>query len=203
MNELKLKTLNIANREDWRKWLESNHSQQTEVWLIYYKKHTKKLTISYNDAVEEALCFGWIDSTAKRIDDEKYMQRFTPRKDVNNWSELNISRVHKLIKEGKMTEIGLSKTGNILNKQSIEMFNDSNQNQNQNQSQNQQVELSTNLIEQIKRNKQAWDYFNKLAPSHKRNYINWIMSAKRETTRSNRVKEAIELLAKNQKLGMK
>lgn len=201
MNELNIKTLYVTGREDWRKWLEHNHNQQTEVWLVYYKKHTKKLTISYNDAVEEALCFGWIDSTAKRIDDEKYMQRFTPRKDVNNWSELNISRVKKLIKEGKMTEIGLSKTGNILNKQSIEMFNGSNQHQNQNQ--NQQVELSTDLIEQIKTNKEAWDYFNKLAPSHKRNYINWIMSAKREVTRNNRVKQAIELLAKNQKLGMK
>lgn len=185
--------LYVSNREDWRKWLEANHNQETEIWLIYYKKHTKKPTISYDDAVEEALCFGWIDSTAKRIDDERYMQRFTPRKDVNNWSELNISRVKKLIKEGKMTEIGLSRVANVLNEESTRKLNN----------QKQQLELSTDLLEQIKSNKEAWEYFNKLAPSHKRNYIDWIMSAKREITRNNRVKQAIELLAKNQHLGMK
>lgn len=193
MNELNIKTLYVTNREDWGKWLENNHNQQTEIWLIYYKKHTKKLTISYNDAVEEALCFGWIDSTAKSIDDEKYRQRFTPRKDINNWSALNISRVKKLIKEGKMTEIGMSKISNILNEESTERLSN----------QKQQLELSIDLLEQIKADKEAWDYFNKLAPSHKRNYVNWIMSAKREVTRNNRVKQAVELLAKNKQLGMK
>lgn len=193
MSKQNIELLFVSDREDWRKWLENNYNQQTEIWLIYYKKHTKKLTISYNDAVEEALCFGWIDSTAKSIDDERYMQRFTPRKDINNWSALNISRVKKLIKEGKMTEIGLSKISNVLNEESIETLN----------SQKQQLELSIDLLEQIKADREAWDYFNKLAPSHKRNYVNWIMSAKREVTRNNRVKQAIELLAKNQHLGMK
>ena len=165
MNRQNRETLYITNREDWRKWLEINYNQQTEIWLIYYKKHTKKLTISYNDAVEEALCFGWIDSTAKSIDDERYMQRFTPRKDINNWSELNISRVKKLIKEGKMTEIGLSKISNVLNEESMETLNN----------QKEQLELSIDLLEQIKADREAWDHFNKLAPSHKRNYVNFLV----------------------------
>ena len=83
------KELYVTNREDWRAWLEQNHATEKEVWLLYYKKHTGKPTIPYDDAVEEALCFGWIDSTVKRIDDEKYTQKFTPRNDRSVWSESN------------------------------------------------------------------------------------------------------------------
>ncbi|OGK25341.1 hypothetical protein A3C25_06180 [Candidatus Roizmanbacteria bacterium RIFCSPHIGHO2_02_FULL_38_11] len=101
------KTLYIKNREEWRRWLEKNHKKEPEIWLVYYKKHTKKSSIPYNDAVEEALCFGWIDSTVKGIDGEKYAQRFSPRKPKSNWSEPNKERIERLIKEGKMTPAGL------------------------------------------------------------------------------------------------
>jgi len=100
-------TLYLKNRDEWRRWLEKNHKREPEIWLIYYKKHTKKSSIPYNDAVEEALCFGWIDSTVKGIDGEKYAQRFSPRKPKSNWSEPNKERIERLIKEGKMTPAGL------------------------------------------------------------------------------------------------
>ena len=101
-----LKRILCKNRKEWRSWLQKNHSEKG-VWLIYFKKHTKKLTISYNDAVEEAICFGWIDGKVKRIDDEKYMQRYTPRRTKSHWSENNIVRAKKMIKQNLMTEKGL------------------------------------------------------------------------------------------------
>ena len=89
------KTLYITNRDDWRKWLEKNHDKEKEIWLIYYKKNTKKTRIPYDDAVEEALCFGWIDSTVKRLDEEKYAQKYTPRNTNRIWSELNKNEFRK------------------------------------------------------------------------------------------------------------
>src|SRR5438128_11402884 len=103
------KTLYVASRAEWRAWLAKHHQSETEVWLIYYKKPSGRPRIPYDDAVEEALCFGWIDSIVKRIDDAKFAQKFTPRKDWTKWSELNKRRVRKLIREGNMTEAGLAK----------------------------------------------------------------------------------------------
>lgn len=103
------KKLYVKSRDEWRSWLQNNHAAEKEIWLIYYKKHTGKPRIPYDDAVEEALCFGWIDSIVKRIDDEKYIQKYTPRKDKSIWSELNKKRTEKMIKQGRMTEAGLIK----------------------------------------------------------------------------------------------
>ena len=100
-------TLYVKNRDKWRQWLESNAAIEKDIWLIYYKKHTKKPTIAYPDAVEEALCFGWIDSTVKRIDEERYMQWFLPRKKTSKWSFLNKERAERMIKQNKMTEQGM------------------------------------------------------------------------------------------------
>ena len=101
------KTLYLKNRKEWRRWLEKSHQKEPEIWLICYKKHTGKTSIPYNDAVEEALCYGWIDSNEKGIDREKYAQRFSPRKPKSNWSVVNKERVRRLIKLGKMTPAGL------------------------------------------------------------------------------------------------
>ena len=97
----------FKSRKEWRKWLEKNHDKKKEIWLIYYKKHTGKPTIPYDDAVEEALCFGWIDSTLKRIDDKKHAQRYTPRRPRSIWSNPNIKRAEKMIKQGKMKPAGM------------------------------------------------------------------------------------------------
>lgn len=110
------KTLYVTNRDEWRAWLSENHGSEKEIWLVYYKKHTRKPTIPYDDAVEEALCFGWIDGIEKRMDEERYAQRFTPRKAKSNWSESNKRRVKKLLEQGKMTEAGLA----TINKQVLE-----------------------------------------------------------------------------------
>lgn len=103
------KTFYAKNRKEWRNWLSKNHDKEKEIWLIYYKKTTDKPTISYNDAVEEALCFGWIDSIEKGIDEESFAGRFSPRKEKSNLSESNKIRIKKLIKEGKMTKGGFIK----------------------------------------------------------------------------------------------
>lgn len=103
-----VKILYIPNRAEWRKWLEKNHDKAKDIWLIYYKKHTGKPSIPYNHAVEEALCFGWIDSIEKRLDEEKYAQRFSPRRPKSPWSEINKKRMKKLIKLKKVTPAGLA-----------------------------------------------------------------------------------------------
>src|SRR5664279_1188201 len=94
--------LHFANAEDWRTWLRENYATQSEVWLIYYKNKTGKQNISYEASVEEALCFGWIDSIIKKLDEDRYARKYTPRTNNQNWSELNIRRVKKLMSEGKM-----------------------------------------------------------------------------------------------------
>ena len=186
--------LYVANRADWRAWLERHHETHTEIWLIYYKKHTGRPTIPYDDAVEEALCFGWIDSTVKRIDDEKYAQRFTPRKDSSNWSALNKKRIRKLIQEGKMTKAGLAKI-------SEEVLSE--RESNSPKVRRRDVTLPSFFKEALIANEHAWANFNSLAPSYRSDYIKWVSMAKKEATRDRRLKEAIELLALNKKLGLK
>jgi uncharacterized protein YdeI (YjbR/CyaY-like superfamily) len=185
--------LYISNRKEWRKWLKENHSIVTEVWLIYYKKHTGKPRIPYDDAVEEALCFGWIDSTVKRIDDEKYCQKFTPRNLKSIWSEHNKKRAAKMIKQGKMTKAGMDKikaakiNGEWSRKiEAVKQFN-----------------MPSELSKLLSANKKAKEFFNDLSPSQKKQYIIWIASAKKVETKEKRAKEALKLLKTKQKLGMK
>ncbi len=174
--------------------MEKNHKSEKEIWLIYYKKHTGKPRIPYDDAVEEALCFGWIDSIIKRIDEEKYTQKFSPRKQNSVWSDLNKKRVKKLIKEGKMTKAGFGTIKGLalddLKKEDKRSFK-------------KEITIPSYIKDALKSNIQAWDNFNKLAFSYKRNYVGWIDSAKKEETRKSRLEEAIKLLEKNEKLGMK
>lgn len=99
-------TIYVTNRKDFRKWLEDNHKSKKEIWLIQYKKATKKPSLNYVEAVEEALCFGWIDGLEKRMDTERYALRFSPRRPKSNWTETNKERARRLIAEGKMTEAG-------------------------------------------------------------------------------------------------
>ncbi len=100
--------LYVSNREEWRSWLIKNHAQEKEIWLVFFKKSTGKPSIAYNDSVEEALCFGWIDGLKKRIDEQKYAYRFTPRKPGSKWSPRNIELAKKMIEEGKMAQSGLA-----------------------------------------------------------------------------------------------
>jgi uncharacterized protein YdeI (YjbR/CyaY-like superfamily) len=101
-------TLYVTDRDDFRKWLEKNHKSKKEIWLIQYKKATRKPSLNYVEAVEEAICFGWIDGLEKGMDAERYALRFSPRRPKSNWTETNKERARKMIAEGKMTESGLA-----------------------------------------------------------------------------------------------
>jgi uncharacterized protein YdeI (YjbR/CyaY-like superfamily) len=185
------KTLHVTDRRSWRAWLEKHHGSEREVWLIYYKKQTGKPRIPYEDAVEEALCFGWIDSIVQRIDDERYAQKFTPRKMKSEWSELNKKRIRKLIREGKMTRAGLVKiTGSAMKKPARKKPTAPRS-------------VPNYMRRALMKDKAAWKYFNTLAPSHQKAYILWISQAKKELTRERRLKEAVKMLRQNQKLGLK
>jgi uncharacterized protein YdeI (YjbR/CyaY-like superfamily) len=186
------KTLHVTSREEWRAWLAKHHASETEVWLIYCKKQSGQPRIPYDHAVEEALCFGWIDSIVKRIDDQKFAQKFTPRRDFTKWSTLNKRRVRKLIGEGRMTEVGLAKFDpSVLNEEP--------------QAKQSKVDLDIpRFVKQaLMASPMAWKHFQNLAPSYRRNYIAWIMNAKQDETRQRRLREAISLLAQNKKLGLK
>jgi uncharacterized protein YdeI (YjbR/CyaY-like superfamily) len=185
--------LYVTNRDDWREWLRKNYETEKEVWLLYYKKHTGKPSIPYDDSVEEALCFGWIDNIIKRIDDEKFVRKFTPRKAKSKWSEANKKRAGKMIKEGKMIEAGLAKIREA--KQTGEWFKTA--------PVRKELVIPPYMKEALAKNKKALDNFNKLAKSYKRQYVGWIRGAKKEETRKRRLAEAIGLLEKNEKPGMK
>ncbi len=186
------KSLYVSNRQDWRAWLEEHHTTETEVWLIYYKKRSNLPRIPYDDAVEEALCFGWIDSLIKRIDDSKYMQKFSPRRDSAQWSELNKRRVARLIKEGKMTPAGMAK----VNFQITSDLYDSELKPKA------EPALPDRALKAIQANPLAWENFQRLPPSQKKLYARWINSAKRLETQDRYIQEAITRLEQNRKLGI-
>ena len=194
MKESKQKNdmLHIFTREEWRNWLRKNHNKRKKVWLIYYKKHTGKPRIPYEDAVEEALCYGWIDGKVKRIDDEKYMQLFTPRKAKSIWSKHNKNRAENLIERGLMKDSGLAaikvaKRNGIWD-QSSPIYDEQN--------------IPEELKVALKKNIRAKEYYDGLAPTYKKQFHWWIVNAKRKETKEKRIIEAMKLLKANKKLGM-
>ena len=187
-----METLFCKTRDEWRKWLVNNHLSEKEIWLIYYKKHTKKATVKYNEAVEEALCFGWIDSTIKRIDENTYMQKYTPRNAKSKWSLVNKNRIKKLIKENKMTDVGM---------ELVEIAKQNGEWQKAYSSKD-KMEIPENLMSALKANSVAFKNFNNFSPSNQQNYIGWILSAKREETIQKRITIVINRSEKNEKPGM-
>jgi uncharacterized protein YdeI (YjbR/CyaY-like superfamily) len=185
--------LYVTNRDEWREWLRKNHDSAKYVWLIYYKQHTRKPSISYEDSVEEAICFGWIDGVIKRVDNERCARKFMPRKSKSRWSESNKKRAEKMMRMGRMTEAGMSRIKEA--KESGEWFK-------------QPVFRKALVIpafmqEALAKNRKALAYFNELADSYKRQYVGWISNAKRDETRNKRLAEAITLLEHGRKLGLK
>jgi uncharacterized protein YdeI (YjbR/CyaY-like superfamily) len=165
-----------------------------ELWLIFYKKETGKPSIDYEAAVEEALCFGWIDSLVKKIDGEKYARKFTPRKNSSVWSDLNKMRVKKLIKNGKMTEFGLDK---INAAKEIGAWNK------KTKSPKISYDAPKDFISELNKNKKARSNFDEFPISDKKRFYMWINIAKKKETRERRIKESIDLLNKNKVLGLK
>lgn len=181
------------SRKQWRDWLAKNHANRDEVWLVFYKKHTGKPTLSYNDAVEEALCFGWIDGIRKRVDDERYMHRFTPRKPGSNWSETNKQRVRRLLEQGLITPAGLEliDVAKRSGKWDTAYRYDHG------------PAMPAELETALRNSRKAATTFHALAPSYKRQYVAWVATAKRPETKANRLAETIRLLEAGKKLGMK
>jgi len=187
----------LPDRESWRSWLEKHCGSKARVWLIYYKKHTGKPSIPYNDAVEEALCFGWIDSLVHRVDEERYMQKYTPRKPKSTWSKHNVRRVEKMISEGKMTPRGME-LYNFAEKNGLLPEMDE-----EKKSAGLFPEVPEYFTQALKNNPKAGKAFTSLPPSYKLQYLGWIMAAKKEDTRMRRMNEALELLEAGKKLSMK
>jgi uncharacterized protein YdeI (YjbR/CyaY-like superfamily) len=188
-----MRQLYVADREQWRKWLSKNHATEAGIWLVFYKKKSSKPTISYEVAIEEALCFGWVDNIIKKIDAARYARKFTPRSDKSKWSPLNKKRAGKMIKKGRMTEAGLAK---INTAKEIGLWDKDDRPRIS-------LDIPPEFAKALARNKKAKESFDKLAPTYRKHYMGWISIAKRPETKKRRIKESIALLEKGQKLGLK
>jgi uncharacterized protein YdeI (YjbR/CyaY-like superfamily) len=184
--------LYVKTRKEWRRWLEKNHSTAEDVWLIYYKKPSGKPRIPYSDAVEEALCFGWIDGKIKKINEEYYIQRYTPRRRGSRWSKYNIDRVEKLIKEGKMKPAGLSVFKEALEKPKLIYDNKASG----------EPVMPEDLSDAFNKNSKALVNFMNFSQSTRRIYIDWLSNAKKEETRLRRIERIVDLAEQNRKPGM-
>lgn len=180
-----MKTLYFKNRQLWRKWLSSNCRSEQEAWLLFYKKHTGKPSLLLSDAVEEALCYGWIDGKLKSLGKEKHMIRFTPRRKGSVWSDINKTRVKKLRKAGRMTTAGLA-TLEGVDLESKEFKTSS-------------VSLvePADLKAALKKNKKAFETWKIWPPSLKKMGIWWVKDSKKPETRERRIKRIIERAYKN------
>ena len=183
-----IKTLDASSRGQWRGWLQKHHDSVAEIWLVFHKLHTGRRCIAYEDAVEEALCFGWIDSLVKRLDDDRYARKFTPRKADSRWSTIDRRRYAKLQAEGRLAAPGLERAPTTKSGDAPPRWN----------------EVNTSYIDEaLKANNRAWATFQQLSPSCRRAYRGWIDSAKRVETKQKRLREAIALLAAGKRLGLK
>jgi len=187
------KRIQPKDRLAWRTWLTKHHAAVPEIWVVYYKKHTGRQTFTYRESVEEALCFGWIDGIKKRLDDATYTHRFTPRRRSSHWSPLNIRLAEKLIATGQMTPAGLSafKQGKAYNADFLATWSAGD------------IALTPDIEKALQAHPVAWENFQNLPAGARKQYLGWLQTAKRPETRARRLREAIDLLAQNLRLGMK
>jgi len=188
----------FPNKKAFRSWLSENHDKSPGIWLVFYKKQVKIECVDYKDALEEALCFGWIDSIIKKIDEEKYVRKFTPRTSTSKWSEVNKKIVTTLIKKGRMTEFGLKKIDVYLKTGKVEWSSNEEEKKD-----SKSFTIPEFMITAFSKNEAALTNFNSLAQTYKRHYVLWITSAKQEETIQRRLNEAIDLLKQNKKLTLK
>ena len=177
----------INGRRKWREWLEQNHGSSSGIWLVFFKDHTGVRSLSYQESLDEALCFGWIDSLIKRLDEDRYARKFTPRKPTSKWSDINRKRWAELKAAGELAPAGLAvaPTNNTYDPMP------------------KVPTLPAYAARALKANTDAWRFFQALSPSHRRQYVAWIHTAKLPATREKRMKETIRLLTAGKKLGLK
>ncbi|TAE27277.1 MAG: hypothetical protein EAZ92_09625 [Candidatus Kapaibacterium sp.] len=180
-----------ASRAEWRLWLEQFHTEKQGIWLVYFKKESGKKEsgkprVSYDDAVEEALCFGWIDSVVRTLDEASYQQLFTPRKKSSNWSRLNKERVQRLVEQGLMHEAGQRMIDIAKASGKWDALNDV-----------ENLTVPEDLQALFDENPDAARHWNTFSRSSKRGILEWILNAKRPETRLKRLHETVRMAAKN------
>lgn len=166
---------------EWRKWLEENHQSEQSIWVIFYKSSTKKPSLTWSEAVDQALCFGWIDSTKKTIDKERYMQYFSRRKPKSNWSKINKDKVEQLMQNKLMTKAGLESIESAKQNGSWTILDDV-----------EALVIPKDLTVELAKHKESTVYFKSLSNSDKKILLYWVMSAKRAETRQKRILEIAE-----------
>jgi uncharacterized protein YdeI (YjbR/CyaY-like superfamily) len=182
-----LGTLQVRSRRQWRAWLEKHHTSSPGVWLVFHKAHTGVKSIPYEDMVREALCFGWIDSLIKRLDEDRYALKVTPRKPASRWSEINRKRWAELEADGLLTPAGVAAAPTDKTYAPRPVI----------------PELPAYIARALEAQPKAWAFFRELAPTYRRDFVVWIHMAKRADTRETRIRESIRLLAAGKKLGLK
>jgi len=180
----------FASAADFRAWLASNAATATELTVGFYKVGSGKPSLTWPESVDEALCFGWIDSVRKRIDDHAYQIRFTPRRMGSIWSSVNIAKAKALIAEGRMKPAGLrAYMKRTERKSSVYSY-----------VQGGSLNLTPEELKAFKKNRAAWAYFEKAAPSYRRTMLHWVVSAKQQATRTRRMARLIESCAASVRL---
>ncbi len=177
-----MKTLYVRNAGEWRSWLEKHGQSAKEIFVIYYKKASGKPRIPYEDAVEQALCFGWIDGRTNKLDADRFVQRFTPRQPNSRWSEINIRRTRKLIREGRMTPAGLAV---FRPERKVEPKPNA---------------LPPDLLKEFQKSGRAWRNFLGFPPYYQRMTSGWIASAKKPETQRKRFRQLLEFSAANKRI---
>ena len=182
------KTVYLADRKSWRAWLAEHHDSETEVWLVYYRKETGKPRISYNDAVEEALCYGWVDSIVRGIDEERFAQRFSKRRKKSALSQMNKERIRSLIARKKMTKAGLDAVAHVFDPVADET---------------EEFAIPHQILAALKANDRAWRNFQKFPGSYQRIRIAYIESRKRHGAEryQKALEHFIEMTARNKRFG--
>lgn len=182
MQKKEIETFCPASQQDWRQWLKENHDSKQSVWLIYYKQKANIPTISYSDAVDEALCFGWIDSTKKSLDNETFMQFFCKRKPNSVWSKINKGKVQRLIDSGHMAKAGFESIETAKQNNSWTILDDV-----------EELHIPEGLSEEFESKPGSKEYFLSLSKSTRKAILQWLVLAKRSETRQKRITEIVEL----------
>ncbi len=185
MSKTEIETYCPKSRAEWRNWLEKNHQSKQSIWLVYYKTATKIPSLSWSEAVDEALCFGWIDSTKKTIDEERYMQYFCKRKPKSNWSRINKEKVDKLIQNNLMTKAGLVSIETAKQNGTWSVLDDI-----------ENLIVPEDLKNALNKNENSITFFQAQSNSIKKLLLYWVMSAKRAETREKRIAEIVESASK-------
>jgi uncharacterized protein YdeI (YjbR/CyaY-like superfamily) len=184
--------LYVKDRAAWRSWLRRNHRRKRRIWLVFYKKNTSTQSVAYGEALDEALCFGWIDSLIRRIDEERYVRKFTRRNPDSGWSPRNTHRVRELIGNGRMTKAGLTafKPGNLTRTLPERRHT-------------KRLVIPRTVSRELFAHNLVRERFKALAPSYRRIYVRWILDAKKEETRKRRIAEVVKVVRAGKKLGLK